>query len=255
MNDLKKGVSNNLSLLPKELINHVNKTLNPKISSLNDAINSNAEKKFVDQITKSIWFDKNILELQNEEYYKKYYFPAFENILKSKEFVKFSEATFFVRVNVPGIEDYYSKWHQDVGTFLYSSKNNVYRYNSYTLWCSLTESSTDNSIEFVDKKYYDNKIYNSYFKKSIRHGHITFDKSKIPFDENNIKTIKFNFKPGEAVIFDSLIFHRTVRKAKQIRVSFDLRVSKKNSGSFIKKISFIPSFKRFVFEKTGFKFF
>ena len=72
------------------------------------------------------------------------------------------------------------------------------------------------------------KVYNSKFKKSKRHGQITFDQSTIPFDENKIKKINLKFNSGEAIVFDSLVYHRTVRKSDKIRVSFDLRLFSKD---------------------------
>ena len=249
------GISQKFNLLPLEIIENINLSLLDKIYNLNDAIKKKMKKHIIDELTKSIWFDKKILELKDDYYYKNFYFPILEKIIKKNNLQKFPEATFFVRVNVPYINDYFAKWHQDAGTFLYSAYDKAYKFKSYTLWCSLTKSEKNNSIEFVEKKYYKNKVYNSKFKKSNRHGNITFDKCEIPFNEKKIKTLSNFFNPGEAIIFDSLIYHRTVREGNNIRVSFDLRVFCENENEIYENKSILSQMKRFVFKRGNIKLF
>ncbi|MDB3991355.1 hypothetical protein N9382_00035 [bacterium] len=251
---LKKGVSSKFQLLPKETILGINNNLSEKLSYLNSLVKNSCEKKKIDETVKEIWFDEKILELNNDIYFKDLYIPIISEITGINKLTKFTDATFFVRVNLPKIDDFYAKWHQDAGTFLYSNQT-AYNYKSYAIWCSLTKSTAENSLEFVSKENYQEQVYNSKFKKSKRHGGITFDHSVLPFDEKKVEKINLDFNSGEAVVFDSLVYHRTVRKSDKIRVSFDLRLFSREEKEKIMKRAFIPKLKRYIYTQCGFKSF
>jgi len=249
---LTTGVSDKFQLFPREMMLGIQNSLTEKINNLNLLLNSSSEKRRIDEAVKAIWFDEEILKFNQDKYFKEFYIPIISKITGKDNLTKFTDATFFIRVNLPKIKDFYSEWHQDAGTFLYSNSI-AYKYKSYTLWSCITEGLIDNSIEFLSKENYVEKVYNSEFKKSKRHGKITFHQSMIPFDENKIKKINLNFKPGEAIVFDSLVFHRTVRKSNKIRISFDLRLFSKKDEELITKRSLISRLKRFVFDLSGVK--
>jgi len=257
------GRSEVFDVLTKDIIEEISYSTNSKIQELQQILDNyhkleDEDKKLItekkiDKLATQIFFDKKINSLNDPIFYKKIFFPIIKSKINFQNIKIFPIASFFVRLNLPNYKFFYSNWHQDTATFLYN-KSKYYKFKSYTLWVALTKAAKNNSLEFIDKNYYEDKIFDCKFEISKRHGEVRFKNSILPSSVPlNIKTSKFDFNEGQGIIFDSLIFHRTVRNNRKIRLSFDLRVFSEEPDQQIKNFTFKNKIKRKIFETFNYK--
>lgn len=210
-------------------------------TSPNSQINKEVEKFFN---------EKKIKKIGSEHNYKKYFLPFFLKLFDNKKVNKFPIADFYLRVNYHRMKHFYTRWHQDTGTFLFHPSE-FWNTKSYTIWISLTDCNEQNSLEFIKKPVPKNKLFNSTFIKSPRHGGHLFYETK--FNSFNKKTYKIKCPAGYAVIFDSLSIHRTIKlPSSKFRASCDMRFYIDNDNK-IRSIGFKNKIKRFLFEKFNYK--
>ena len=224
--------------------------LKNKIDNFDNILN-NTDEKDLDIEVQKIFFDQELRDIGSNKNLNSTFLNFFSNLLGSHNIEKYRIADYFIRVNYNRLKNFYTKWHQDTGTFLFD-KNNCWNNLSYTIWVSLTDSDEENSLEFEKTEIKNNYLFNSIFIKSPRHGRQLFYETIIPENKTN-NTFKIKCPRGHAIIFDSLSIHKTVKlPSSKFRVSFDARFYEKNTH-FIKNIHFKNKIKRFFFEKANIK--
>lgn len=132
------------------------------------------------------------------------------------DFQPYPLATNRVRVNFPGAERTDQPWHQDMGTWC-TEKNKLWNEISFALWVPFTHVERDeNGLELIENS--DELGLRNYVKtRSIKRNY-----SSLP-SEWNSKAVNYSVNAGHGILFNSLIFHRTVPAKNLCRVSFDVR--------------------------------
>ena len=152
-------------------------------------------------------FAKNNIKIYNFFYY---YF-------NNKE-IELSDFTDF-RMNFPNLNNIEATgWHQDIETF-YTVITEDFKKNSLAMWISLTGSTKNNGVEFASGSQKKNIIYNTTFldkKKKIE--------EIIDIKKNEIKLESFESKPGDIILIDPFVLHRSAFKNFDfLRCSIDVR--------------------------------
>ena len=132
-------------------------------------------------------------------------------------------------------------WHQDAQTlFLYGFKS--FYYDNVTMWVSLNGANKNNSLELVPFSNKKLKLYRQHYK-SYR------ELNEISNDLENMKTFKFDCEPGSIVLFNSLMFHRTVLNTSgKIRFSLDLRFYNPEKKKTDYKINTLLYYDKYLYE-------
>ena len=216
-----------------------------------DKVLNNVDETNLDIEVQKIFFDQELREIGSKKNLNSIFLNFFSNLLRSNNIEKYPIADYFIRVNHSRLKNFYTKWHQDTGTFLFD-KNNCWKNLSYTIWVSLTDSDEENSLEFEKTEVKNNYLYNALFTKSLRHGKHLFYETIVPKNKTN-NTFKINCPRGHAIIFDSLSIHKTIKlPSSKFRISFDARFYEKNSN-IISNIHIKNKIKRLFFEKANIK--
>lgn len=142
----------------------------------------------------------------------------FEKYFSSKK-IKLSSFSDF-RLNFPSTEkNNATGWHQDIETF-YTVINDDFNKNSLGMWVSLTGSTVNNGVEFLNKSHKTKKIYNTVFSNQK----IELKKIITNNEIENFKVETFSSNPGDVVFIDPFVLHRTCNKNSDfLRLSLDIR--------------------------------
>lgn len=142
----------------------------------------------------------------------------FKKYFSSKE-IKLSSFSDF-RLNFPSTEkNNATGWHQDIETF-YTVIDDDFNKNSLAMWVSLTGSTVNNGVEFLNKSHKTKKIYNTVFSNQK----IKLNKIITDNEVENFKIETFSSNPGDVVFIDPFVLHRTCNKNSDfLRLSFDIR--------------------------------
>ena len=228
---------------------------------LNEVSRLNKEKKkndkIIDKLINEIVYDKKLSSLGSDEYFEDVYKPIFMKVLETNKIEKYNNVPFAIRINIPNYKYFHLHWHQDSGTFIYNKKNDIFDYKSFALWTAITETNNENGIDLIPRNQHQEKIYNachtiSASRRPPFNYRVLFGKSSLPRFNKLITTN--NFKSGEGILFDSLVFHRScLNKTDNIRLSFDVRFYCPEERFKIKKFGTRNSIKRFFYKNLDVK--
>jgi len=143
-----------------------------------------------------------------------------------------------IRVNYPKISRAYTNWHQDMGTWC-TAKDNLWDKFCITIWVPFTDvPEEEGGLEF----YKDSSLWGltNYVRTKTNGAY-----SAIP-GSSKLERECFSVQAGNALLFDSLMFHRSVPSQNFARVSFDVRFYSPKVAQMIQqpKISTMVKMKR-----------
>ncbi len=155
---------------------------------------------------------EDIIEFSKKEKINSIFSQIFESKnIKLTDFIDF-------RLNYSGdIVPQSTGWHQDIETF-YTHSFEGFDKKSLAMWVSLTNSDESNSLEFLNGSHKSKTIYNTTYtnkKKSI---------DEIVKNVSKDKISNFKSKPGDIVLIDPYVLHRSIVKNSSFhRMSIDIR--------------------------------
>jgi hypothetical protein len=162
--------------------------------------------------------------------------PDFQKIIDSEEVqekfklifnnpVKYKFCVF--RAKIPlNISKVYP-WHQDEGSWYLFKDKDLKNKLMGIMWLSINGSDVSNSINLLEKSHLSLKLFRHSFVKGIG-----YFKARISASLSKLPVYRVHTKPGEAIIFHNLTFHKTSNDSsasKMVpRYSIDIRYYEKD---------------------------